>query len=251
MAKVVRDSAAVVPWQQQSLQADGDAAPAPPASVTDDSLPAQLQRNLSGGTEATPQDPEGLVKYARREADRILEQGREELEQVRAQGYEEGLRQVEQEFAPLRQHFTSLLAEMEPAVAEYLCSQTDELVDLAFAIAERIVGEQLAMEPQRVVRLVDECLPRVAESTRLRVLLHPGDLDLIERAGHLNELKIPSGTQLVAEATMERGGCRVESDQGAVDASLPGRWERLRTIVLAAEARLPSRASGRLRPEQG
>jgi flagellar assembly protein FliH len=52
--------------------------------------------------------------------------------------------------------------------------------------------------------------------------VHPQDLPLVsEGAGDLLEAR---GARLVAEPMILRGGCRIESDLGAVDARIESRW---------------------------
>jgi flagellar assembly protein FliH len=56
-------------------------------------------------------------------------------------------------------------------------------------------------------------------------MLNPSDVELVRT--FLAEEPLPQRFQLVADVGVAPGGCRIETEQCEVDATLPSRWRRL------------------------
>jgi flagellar assembly protein FliH len=63
----------------------------------------------------------------------------------------------------------------------------------------------------------------------ITVHLHPADLPLVAAAEA--EALAARGARLVADDGIERGGCRVESDLGAIDARIGERWAQAASVL--------------------
>jgi flagellar assembly protein FliH len=63
----------------------------------------------------------------------------------------------------------------------------------------------------------------------IRVFVHPDDVALV-RAG-AGEALTARGARLLADATLARGGCHIESDLGAIDARVEVRWAQAAGIL--------------------
>ncbi|MEW6119185.1 MAG: flagellar assembly protein FliH [Pseudomonadota bacterium] len=139
-----------------------------------------------------------------------------------AAGLAEGRAQAARETARLQ-----ALAEgfaMETRRADEAISQ--QVLELAVDLARAVLKSALAIQPERVIPVVREAvryLPALQQPALL--YLNPADLGLVrERIG--DELT-KMGWQLTEDASLEAGGCRVETPSNQIDASLPTRWQRL------------------------
>jgi flagellar assembly protein FliH len=56
------------------------------------------------------------------------------------------------------------------------------------------------------------------------VRVHPDDHALV--ADGASEALMARGARLLADATVQRGGCTIDSDVGAIDASIETRWSQ-------------------------
>lgn len=204
----------VRPW---ALSAFGDAAavPAPGRAAG----PGQ-------GTQAREETPTAEQWQAR------IEQAREEArKEARQQAYEEGYRdglsalegfktshvqEVSVRLGDLLQHFDGALTALEGQMAEALAGT-------AVRLARQVVRQELATRPEHVIGVAQESVQAVLMSARQIVLrVHPDDLDLVRTgAGDVLQAR---GARLVGDAQVARGGCLVESDAGAIDASIATRW---------------------------
>ena len=79
------------------------------------------------------------------------------------------------------------------------------------------------MRPALVAQVASEALGAVMLSARhITVHAHPQDLPLIAEGAE--ETLAARGARLLADATVERGGVRLVSDVGTVDAGIGTRW---------------------------
>ena len=84
--------------------------------------------------------------------------------------------------------------------------------------------------PNASTQVAEQALDALLLSARHIVLrVHPDDHALI--AGGSAEAIAARGARLVADAQVARGGCRVESDIGLVDATIDERWRRARRVA--------------------
>ncbi|MDN3524880.1 flagellar assembly protein FliH [Halomonas sabkhae] len=149
-----------------------------------------------------------------------LAQGREDAQQAADAAFE---RRLEEEIAPLRTltgQFKEALAVLDDAIA-------DDLVDLALATGHQLAGEALKARPRQVLELVRALLhtepPLVGQQ---RLWLHPLDLRLVEKT--LGDELVAAGWRLQPDDQLSRGGCRVTSESGELDATWESRWQAVR-----------------------
>ena len=161
-------------------------------------------------------------------ADRI-----EEIRQARDGGYQDGYRDGTVAMDAFRQSYASQTSAQVAAVVGALRSQfaemeqvlADQIAALALSLARQVVRSEIALRPESVVAVAQEALGGLLMSARHVTLhLHPDDEALV--AIGCADLIGAREVRLVADASIERGGCRVESDIGITDAQVATRWQR-------------------------
>jgi len=81
------------------------------------------------------------------------------------------------------------------------------------------------MRPEAVATVAEQAIAVLLPSARHVVLrVHPDDHALI--AAHSADAIAARGARLVSDPQIARGGCRIESDIGLVDATIDERWRR-------------------------
>jgi len=154
------------------------------------------------------------------------------LAEGRAQGHAQGLAQGHAEGLAAglagagahAQRWLDLSAGLPAALRRADAEITDALLALALTIARQVVHRTLEAQPEWMLPLVRELLhaePALQGDPRL--LLHPDDVALV-RDGLGAELEA-CGWRLVADEQIGRGGCRVLTTGGEVDATLETRWQ--------------------------
>lgn len=137
-------------------------------------------------------------------------------------GYDAGLEIARNEADSLRQLSQAMPAALRLAEKEV----ADGLLTLALDIARQVVRQALSTEPQLILAAVRELLQtEPALSGTPRLLLHADDLPLVRQ--YLAEDLQAAGWLLRADPAISRGGCRVQTNSGELDATMETRWQRV------------------------
>jgi len=100
-----------------------------------------------------------------------------------------------------------------------------EIVKLIIAVGKKAVYEEISQNSSKIIEsVVGDALNKVKENKILRVHVNPED------AEKLKEMKTAGLTadgekyEMISNADISRGGCRVVTDCGGVDARVETRW---------------------------
>lgn len=180
--------------------------------------------------------------------------GREEIEQAAyCRGFRDGERSgfekgeqagaeaAERELRELKASLRGQIAELEGLRAQSLREAEAELLDLALAVARKVVQHELAARPDSVAVLLRRVLAGLAHASRVVVRMHPEDIRRLEGL----EPPPPGGAavgerpRFEPDSSVTPGGFRVETDLGDVDARVERRFqvveEAFRRELAAAE----------------
>lgn len=128
------------------------------------------------------------------------------------------------------------LSELDEAVAA-------ELSHLACLIARHVVRRELRADPAQVIAAVREAvglLPIV--SRNVRVHLHPDDAAIVREK--LSEPHAERAWVVLEDPVLERGGCRVVTDNSQIDARVESRINAVIATVLGDRRVAPQPAAG-------
>src|SRR5664279_5813734 len=153
-------------------------------------------------------------------------------------GYRDGLVALEGFKQSFAQQTTQQVGRLVASVGAELDSLQQEMAEAlaatAVALACQIVRSELAQRPDDVAAVAGEAIDTLLLNARhITLRVHPDDHALV--ADGATDVIAARGVRLVADAAMTRGGCRVESDIGIVDASVETRWLRA-TAALGIDA---------------
>jgi flagellar assembly protein FliH len=101
-----------------------------------------------------------------------------------------------------------------------------EMLDLALGIAKQMLRQALHVRPELLLPLVQEAinsLPQASQHPRL--ILHPQDAALVR--SYLEAELALGHWQVVEDSQIQPGGCRLETSQSELDATLESRWRRV------------------------
>ena len=196
-----------------------------------------------------------LLSDARNEAEAVLEAARVEAELVRQQAFEtarqDGREQaagdleseieqrasqlVEERFGEQLSRFIAVTSQLQELDKTQLGRWQNTATELAIAIAAKLVRRQLDVRPENAAEMIATALQFSAGSRRVEVRLHPEDLEMLNGDQSLavssGLAALPEGL-LVADGTLERGDCLVQTVDGRVDARLDTLLERITTELL-------------------
>jgi flagellar assembly protein FliH len=177
-----------------------------------------------------------IIARAEAEAGRIEAAARE---RGFADGSAAGLAAADQALEPVRKALEQAVAGIEAARAEFVATAELRAVELALALAEKVVGAALELDPALVCQIVAGALRRVTDHDGLVIEVHPEDVDLI--SSWIEAGKDPRVVLDVRpERRIARGGCIVRTSEGEIDAQLSeqlaGAGELLRDAFAAGRA---------------
>jgi flagellar assembly protein FliH len=121
-----------------------------------------------------------------------------------------------------------------------------ELVQLALAVARKIVGRDVSLGPDVVTRIIQQALARVEHAGRITIKLNPADLELLAdiKPQLLSGLPEAGRAAFEADAGIARGGCLIATDGGEVDARIERQFQ---VVEEAFRAELEKEAARRER----
>ena len=117
--------------------------------------------------------------------------------------------------------------------SEMIHKTEHQVVQLAIAVATRIVRREVAIDRELLVAMARVALDRLGDSASARIRLHPDDYTAIQRLG--SRTSDSGAVQIVSDPHIHRGGCVVESDFGLIDVSIDAQVEELTRSLLSGD----------------
>jgi flagellar assembly protein FliH len=154
-----------------------------------------------------------------------------------AKGYEQGER-AGTEAAGKRgeamlRRLSETMTELTALRASMIRQTETQIVELALAAARRIIHREVSLDRSLLIAIVRVALDRLGESARVTVRLHPEEFEATG-AARVAEF---AGTDIVfvSDARVGRGGCRVESDMGILDAGVDAQIQEIARALLGED----------------
>ncbi len=182
---------------------------------------ASFDPHFGGGRHDSAHKHSALSTVAELEA--IRQQAQDEgFAQGRDAGYAAGLQQVRTEAAQIH----TLMQNLQDALNQVDAQLAQSLLDLSLEVARKMVSEKLQVTPEVILNIVNDAisgLPHFNQNAHL--ILHPDDAELVRE--HLGEQLAHTGWKIFADKQIKRGGCRAETANSQVDATVEARWKRV------------------------
>ncbi len=176
-----------------------------------------------------------ILEEAEKRAQAILKEGRADFERLRqevvetaraevypaaqTEGYQVGLQAGETEGKRLAEKANHLFQLAQRAVQEEYAKVDEDLLHLAIKIAERIVRSSLAVEPQRLVSIIQALTLLPQERLGWRLHVAPEDTRWMEGD--------QSPCPWVVDESLNPGDCFLECQEGFFDARLEAQLDKL------------------------
>jgi flagellar assembly protein FliH len=120
-------------------------------------------------------------------------------------------------------------------VRAQMIQQTErQMVQLALGIARRVIHREVSLDADLLVAMARVALERLGETAQVKIRLHPDDY---EAAGAARVAQLSgSNVMILADANLHRGGCRIESDMGVMDAGVDAQLQEIARALLGDES---------------
>ena len=200
-----------------------------PVAFNFDDMAVKANSYLDGVRQQASQ----VVNRAQQQA----EQTRQRIEEEsRQRGYADGQREIQQlverklgeQLATLLPALAATIQDIQHAKQTWLTHWERAAVQLATAIAERIIRREVEHKPEIPLELVRESLELAAGSSTLRVLLNPKDHETLQPKAQalVRDMTGLGACEIVPDPNVTPGGCRVETAFGTIDQQIEAQLQR-------------------------
>lgn len=154
-------------------------------------------------------------------------QGKPSAEQREKEAYDRGVRDgetraraaAEQEIAATRTNVAATIEKFGKERETYFARIEPEIVQLALAIARKILHREAQMDPLLLAGMVRVALEKVDAGTRVRLWANPSDIPFWnEHFSQAGSFQPPP--ELAGDPALRRGECTLETDVGNTQISL-------------------------------
>lgn len=128
------------------------------------------------------------------------------------------------------------LDELASLRAEMVRKTERQLVELALALARRIVHREVTLDRELLVAMARVAIDRLGDRVAATVRLHPDDFAMVSAGGASGGSGPAPGVTVVADPRVSAGGCLVESDFGLIDVSIDAQLSELAAALLGEES---------------
>jgi len=186
-------------------------------------------------------DAQSIMESEQARVQGILEA---EVEQAKRLGYEEGRSEGE---AAAKASYKARFLEVESLYLhavddrkKYLADAEPMIVDMACAIAKKVMHRDPAVPRDWIVEVVRAALDEIHDSGKIEVRVHPEDFELVQANREGLRKEVPGQTDLlvIPDRGVEAGGCVVHTAFGNIDARIDTQLEEVRKALQEVAAGL-------------
>ncbi len=121
------------------------------------------------------------------------------------------------------QRLNQLISQFNQALHDIDRQIAEDMLALSLEVARQIIRQNLRAQPGLILDTLRQALTQLRHP-EATITLHPEDA-MLARA-YLAETAAHTGTKILEDANVTRGGCLVEAAGSQIDATLETRWRR-------------------------
>ena len=167
--------------------------------------------------------------YKEKEFQSIEQEKKIIFDEAHQDGFEQGKNEATQELASLIQDFKQAINSIETEKKKIFNNAQPGIVDLGFAIAEKIIQKELNQDSHIFQNILHEAITRVTEKDKVIVKINTDDYEAAQnyKTSFKKELSEFKHIDFTIDAEVERGGCIIETNMGFIDASIPTKFSMI------------------------
>jgi flagellar assembly protein FliH len=171
-------------------------------------------------------DPEALAA----EQQRIAEIERQAFTTGYSQGEKAGLDAGATRSEAMLRRVSETLDSLAALRTDMIKQTEQQMLQLALAIAKRILRREVALDPDLTVAMARVALERLGGAPSAKIRLHPEDYAVIvERSERSLE---SARVSVIADADLSRGSCLIESEFGYIEAGVETQFEEIAKALI-------------------
>lgn len=184
--------------------------------------PASDKKVIAIEDYATLMEASEILERAREDVDAYKKSAEEESkrlkEQAKKEGFDEGLKQINDKILALDQEIKRLRHEMNKLV-----------LPLALKAAKKIVARELEIHPETIVDIVKQALVPATQNHRITIWVNKADKEILEaeKAKIKQILEHVEVLSIKERDDIAPGGCIIETESGIINAAIENQWRAL------------------------
>ena len=149
-----------------------------------------------------------------------------QLEQIHQKSHDEGYQAGFAEGVQYVQRLAELMDGLDKELQLVDQRIAQDLLDMSLEIAKQMLKQALKVKPDLLLSVVREAISSLPHfNQHAHLIVHPSDAELIRT--NMGEHLAHMGWKVFEDAKMEPGGCRLETANSQIDATLSTRWKRV------------------------
>ena len=136
-----------------------------------------------------------------------------------------------------------LLEQMEGLWQHLVQIYEPQILGLICRVAEKVVSGQVDLDHDLIRRAILDAVRMIPEPVEVTVEINPEDADHIEavKEDFFSCVKTLKHMSLIPNPSVSRGGCRLKTHLGEVDASLESRLDAIQQTIMDVCGKKPKR----------
>jgi len=164
-----------------------------------------------------------------------------QVNRLRKEAYNDGLTKAEDEYRDIKNKAEMKLKEAENCLQEarkrskeIIASSEEKIIELAMAVAAKLVQTQLEIAPETIVAIVQDAINMLNGGEQVEIYVHPQDLGTCLELKEKIKAEYPEFMKMefLADSSLPRGSCRIETESGLVEYLIDEEQEKLKEILL-------------------
>lgn len=183
-----------------------------------------------------------VVANAHAEADRIIAAARAEEEKIRSEahetaykeGYDQGYANGQEEVNRLIERIHRMIEGIMVRREQILKETEQQIVELVILITRKVVKVIADTQKTTIINNILAALKKVKARGKVTLRVNIEDLKLssVNAGEFIKRVENVEGIEVIEDSTVDRGGCIVETDFGAIDARIASQLGELESKIL-------------------
>lgn len=156
------------------------------------------------------------------------------FEEGKTAGYQAGIQAGQTEIEQHVSNLNQVLSKLNTPLLDLDQLIENDLITLVTTVARQVIRRELKTDPEHVIGAVRSAMAVLPINDRkLKIYLHPHDIDLVKKGLAVDDDGVT--WQWIEDPLLTRGGCRLETADTRIDASVEARLESVINKLLGGE----------------
>jgi flagellar biosynthesis/type III secretory pathway protein FliH len=219
----VKEDIEITPAESNNAKPEVLAEVAPPVPQRD------IEKEISLLLDQARLQAEEIILAAQAEADNVLLQAEEEIEEQKKAGYQQSWDKACAEVESTLKATHGLVEEVSAWKTDLMTQGEHILVDMLREMAQKMFGEGVELDTNALQLNLNHVMENAHGLGNLNIFLNPRDAKIMDPAWSEYQMLVSGGkVKIIPSGQITRGGCFVKGDMGVVD----GRVETQLSAVL-------------------